>query len=78
MKVAYANETYDCKKAVRNGDRAALYLADGGTVEFTGVSDAGWDRFHLEGGDWESGEPTELERLRADLDYISVMSGVVL
>lgn len=78
MTVTYANQTYGCTKAVRNGDQATLYLTDGGTVEFVGVSDTGWDSFQLDGGDWEVPEPTEIERLRADLDYISVMTGVDL
>lgn len=78
MKVTYAGESFDCTKAVRNGNKATLYLTDGGTVEFVGVSDAVWDQFQFEGGDWEEEEPTEMERLRADLDYISVMTGVTL
>ena len=78
MIVKFANQTYDCEKAVRDGDRAKLYFTDGGTVEFVGVSDTGWNQFQLEGGNWETTEPTELERLRADVDYLSVMTGVVL
>ena len=78
MTVTYANQSYDCVKAVRDGTRATLYLTDGGTVEFVEVSAAGWGQFQLEGGNWETTEPTELEQLRADLDYLSVMTGVVL
>ena len=78
MKVTFANETYDCTKAVREHKKATLYLTDGGTVEFSGVSDSAWDNFHFDGGSWEFAGPTELERLRADIDLLSVMTGVVL
>ena len=78
MTVTYANQSYDCVKAVRDGTRATLYLTDGGTVEFVGVSAAGWGQFQLDGGGWETTAPTELEQMRADIDYLSVMTGVVL
>ncbi len=76
MKVTCFSQAYDCTKAVKNGDRATLYLTDGGTIEFVGVSD--FAQFQISGGRWEAADPTELERLRADLDYISVMTGVTL
>lgn len=52
MKVTYAGQAYDCTKAVRESDKATLYLTDGGAVEFMGVSDAAWEKFQFEGGDW--------------------------
>lgn len=52
MKVTYAGQTYDCTKAVREGDKAALYLTDGNMVEFVGVSEAAWEKFQFEGGGW--------------------------
>lgn len=52
MRVTYANLTYDCIKAVRKGDNAALHLTDGGVVEFVGVSKSAWAKFQFEGGSW--------------------------
>lgn len=52
MKVTYANETYDCTKAVRDGNKATLYLVNGSAVEFMGVSEAAWEKFRFEGGSW--------------------------
>lgn len=78
MKVTYAGESFDCIKAVRHNHKAVLYLSDGGTVEFSGVSDSAWNSFRFNDGSWEFAEPTELERLRADIDFLSVMTGVVL
>lgn len=52
MKVIYANQSYDCTKAVREGDKATLYLTDGNMVEFVGVSEAAWEKIQFEGGGW--------------------------
>ena len=51
MTVTFAGQSFDCEKAVRNGDKATLYLTDGGAVEFVGVSD--WDAFVFEDGGWD-------------------------
>lgn len=76
MKVKFAREEYNCTKAVKDGKTATLYLIDGGQVVFDGVND--WGAFSIEGGEWEKTPPTELEQLRADLDFISIMTGVSL
>lgn len=65
MKVFFANETYDCAKAVRTEEKATLYLEDGGKVDFIGVSD--WSAFTVEGGEWEKPEPTEEDDMNAML-----------
>lgn len=52
MKVIYANQSYDCTKAVREGDKALLYLTDSSAVEFVGVADSAWEKFQFEGGGW--------------------------
>lgn len=52
MKVTFANQTYDCTKAVREGDKATLYLTDGSLAEFVGVSESAWTKFQFEGGSW--------------------------
>lgn len=76
MKVSFLGETYDCTKAVKNGANATLYLSAGGAVEFRGVGS--WDLFTLEDGDWSLPEVTEQQQLRADVDFIAIMMGVVL
>lgn len=52
MKVTYTNQSYDCTKAVREGEKATLYLSDGSVVEFVGVAESAWEKFQFEGGDW--------------------------
>ena len=76
MIVMVANETYDCSKAVRDEDQVTLYLSAGGTVTFMGVSD--WDAYSLQGGEWSPPDVTPEEQLRADIDYIAIMTGVSL
>ena len=76
MKVTFAGQTYPCEKAVRAGTTATLFLEDGGTVEFEGVND--WDAFTLEGREWSLPEVTAEEQLRADLDFLAAMTGVML
>lgn len=57
MKVTCFGQTYDCAKAVRRDDSATLYLTDGGTVQFSGVTESAWECFTLEDGSWVT-EPT--------------------
>lgn len=52
IKVTYAGQTYSCIKAVREGDRITLYMTDGSTVEFIGVSETAWEKFQFEDGNW--------------------------
>lgn len=76
MIVTFSGQQFPCAKAVKNGDSAFLYLEDGGTVELRGISD--WSVFLLDGGDWVAPEPTQAERLRADVDFLAAMTGVSL
>ena len=69
MKVTYAGESFDCIKAVRHNHKAVLYLSDGGTVEFSGVSDSAWDSFRFNDGSWEFAEPTELKGFAPTLTF---------
>ena len=52
MIVTYAGLNYNCIKAVRDSNKATLYLTDGGTAEFAGVSESAWERFQFDGGSW--------------------------
>ena len=76
MTVSFAGCAYDCTKAVRNGDKAVLFLTDGGSVEFRGIND--WEAFTLTDEDWSLPEVTPEEQLRADVDFIAIMTGVIL
>lgn len=76
MTVTFGTQVYECSRAVKNGENGILYLADGGTVEFRGISD--WDVFALEGGSWELPGVTAEEQMRADIDYLAAMTGVEL
>ena len=76
MTVKFLNEAYECIRAVQSEDSATLYLKDGGTVEFKGVSD--WSVFDLHGGEWSQPEITAQEQLRADVDFLAAMTGVSL
>lgn len=76
MNITFAGEQFACSKAVRDGSSAVLYLEDGGTVTFSGVSD--WDAFTIQGGDWSLPDVTPEEQLRADVDFIAAMTGVSL
>lgn len=66
MKVTYAGETYDCTKAARKNDSATLWLTDGSTVKFSGISEAAWQQFQLENGSWEIAAPTHSDTERLD------------
>lgn len=76
MKITFNGELYDCLRAVKTDTAATLYLADGGTVQFGGVND--WDAFTIEGGEWSQPEVTAQEQLRADVDFLAAMTGVML
>ena len=76
MTVIFAKEQFVCSKAVRDGDSATLFLEGGGTVVFSGVQD--WDAFTLEDGAWTAPEVQPVEQLRADVDFIAAMTGVML
>lgn len=76
MTVTFADEQFACAKAVRNGDNATLFLTQGGTVQFSGVNN--WDAFTIQDGDWSDPDVTTEEQLRADVDFIAIMTGVTL
>lgn len=76
MTVYFASEQFSCTKAVKNGSCATLYLDGGGVVTFKGVHN--WDAFTLEGGGWSAPDVTPEEQMRADIDFLAVMTGVNL
>lgn len=76
MTVTFAGERFSCSRAVRNDDSATLFLDQGGTVEFSGVHS--WDAFTIQDGDWSEPDITPEQQLRADVDFIAIMTGVTL
>ncbi len=63
-------------EAVRDGSTATLCLNEGGTVTFSGVQN--WDAFTIQGGDWSEPDITPEQQLRADVDFLAIMTGVTL
>lgn len=79
MTVTFANQTYDCLKALRYTNYAVLYLTDGGTAEFSGISETGWNQFQLSGGSWKMAPtiPTDAQRLDAlEAAVLDIMGGM--
>ena len=76
MTVTFAGQRFTCSKAVRDGDNATLFLTQGGAVEFSGVHN--WDAFTIQDGDWSAPDITPEQQLRADVDFIAIMTGVTL
>lgn len=76
MKVLFADQQFDCSRAVRDGSTATLCLNEGGTVTFSGVQN--WDAFTIQGGDWSEPDITPEQQLRADVDFLAIMTGVTL
>ncbi|MGO5114168.1 DUF4376 domain-containing protein [Candidatus Avoscillospira sp. LCP25S3_F1] len=72
MKVTYTNQSYDCTKAVQEGEKATLYLTDGSVVEFVGVAESAWEKFQFDGGSWyqpplEEGKAQRIAQSKTDL-----------
>lgn len=49
--VTFCGESYTCNSAIKSGNTATLFLSDGGTVTFSGVTD--WSAFAFDGGGWD-------------------------
>lgn len=81
MIVTYANQSYDCTKAIREGEKATLYFADGSAVEFSGVADSAYEKFRFESGAWDviTPLPSDKERLSAIESAVTtlMLAGVV-
>lgn len=65
MKVTFVRQEYICTKAVKDTDKAILYLEGGEVIEFVGVND--WGAFSIEGGGWSGPEPSREEKLEAEV-----------
>lgn len=79
MNVTFAGQTYHCTKAIREGNKATLHLTDGGMVEFSSVTDAAWNKFAFEGGQWEVIKPVPSDTVRLDAleaAMLTIMGGM--
>lgn len=68
------NERIECAVAVKGTDFIKLYIDKDMAqeiAEFGGISD--FSSYELEGGDWVKPPITELEQLRADVDFALMM-----
>ena len=71
------DESYECSKAVKGTDFVILYDESGNTIaSFYGINS--FDGYDINGGEWSLPEPTPEEKLRSDIDFISIMSGIDL
>lgn len=75
MKVIAYGEKYPCTRAVKTEKSIKLYDGENCIVSFDGISN--FDGYSVEGGEWETPEPTETEQLRADVDFIMAMEGLL-
>lgn len=64
MTVTFAGQSFECNRAVRDEDKAIIYLIDGSSVEFVGVSD--FSAFSFEDGDWEERPLAEVQNARQE------------
>lgn len=78
VKIRYVDKIYDCLKAVKKSDSIELYESDlfNPSISFFGISD--FSAFELLEGEWSYPEPTREELLQAQIDYLSMMSGIDL
>lgn len=73
MKLHYFNELIDCTKAVKSEKAAYLFDKNDNLIfEIQHIAPKDWPYIILEDGEWTdiSEIPTELDKLRADVDYI--------
>lgn len=64
-------EEIECTKAVKGADYLHVYDGDNLIWSFEGVN--GWDGYVLEGGEFSDPEPTELEKMQAQIDMLMKM-----
>ena len=65
----------ECAKAVKGSDYVRLYDANGACIsELLGITS--FDGYEIEGGEWETPQPTDKERLAAAEAAIASLMGV--
>lgn len=76
MIVHWHNESFECDTAVRGYDFVTMYdedLHESGRI--TNIIGPEWQHIRVEGGEWSdpSAIPTEMDKFRADIDYLSML-----
>ena len=76
MVVRFVNEEIECQKAIKGIDFIKC-LGENGNVlaEFSKITD--FSLFEVVGGDFTAPEPTEFEKMRADMDFVLMLNGEV-
>lgn len=77
MIVHWYEESFECEKAVRKDAEVLLYDAENNLQNrIFNIRFNEWDHIWLEDGDWsaESDIPTEDEKLRAEIDFLTMMN----
>ena len=75
MKLIVNGCEYDCVSATKTENEVKIVDMNGETATFSGIENI--SDYVLEGGEWNTLEPTEQEQLRADVDFLLAMGGVL-
>ena len=75
MKLIVNGCEYDCVSATKTENEIKIVDMNGETATFSGIENI--SDCVLEGGEWDTPEPTEQEQLRADVDFLLAMGGVL-
>lgn len=81
MKLTYVGKTYECESVEKTPCGIVMHTGkyeDDEEIIYRIYGDIDYSKVILEGGTWTEPEPTAEERLRADLDYLAIMTGVAL
>lgn len=76
MKVVIYGEEYNCTKAIKGNNFVKLYNNGNKIAEFNGISD--FSGYTIEDGEWSKEEPSQLDRIEAQLTYTAMMSDTLL
>lgn len=74
----YGQSIYTAEKAAKTDTEVILYNENNREVlHFVNVIGDEWNYISLEGGEWllPSDVPTEMDKVRADIDYLMMISG---
>ena len=75
MKLIVNGVEYDCVSAAKTADSVEIADESGNVTTFSRIRNM--EDYVLEGGAWNTPEPTEQEQLRADVDFLLAMGGVL-
>ena len=78
MKLKFMGEVYPCDNAIKDETSMCVIAYDSaGELVFKAEKVTDFSLFELIGGEWSIPEPTEQEQLRADVDFLLAMGGVL-